>query len=70
MSADKVSAINNGANPFAFSSGVGGNLAFYAPVNGNKSPEDNYAGQTTDGDLTGTTKFAGNPPVDLLENYL
>jgi len=44
-------------------------LRMYCPLDGNDSPEANYASTST-GTVTGTTKFAGNPPVELIENYL
>lgn len=70
LSVPQMDAINRGANPLIFSTGLAGNLAFFAPVLGINDPEPNYAGNTTDGDVTGATKATTNPPVELLENYL
>jgi len=60
------SALANGVNPFAIRNDA---LVMYAPINGLESPEPDYAGQNNF-TVTGTTKGATNPPVELLENYL
>jgi len=59
-------ALFRGANPFIMDQD---DLVFYAPLDGNNSPENEYVSQFNL-TLSGTTKFSGNPPVDLLENYL
>lgn len=58
-------ALSRGVNPFAF-----GTMRIFCPLAGDKSPEPDISGNDLDGTLTGTTKFAGNPPVELIENYL
>lgn len=40
------------------------------PVLGLDDPEPDWSGNGNTGALTGATKFAGNPPVELLGNYL
>ncbi len=45
------------------------NLQFYYSLDGNNSPENEHVQQAL-GTVTGATKFAGNPPVMLVENYL
>ena len=66
LSANEHAALAHGVNPFAIRSQ---SQQFYYPINGNDSPESEYVQQAT---LTvnNATKFAGNPPVELLENYL
>lgn len=42
----------------------------YSPLWGNESPEPNWGTVGGTGTVTGATKAANNPPVELLENYL
>ena len=67
LSANEYSALANGVNPFVIRNS---SLQLYCPLDGNNSPENNYASPTNTGTLTGTSKFAGNPPVQLLSRYL
>ena len=46
------------------------NHPVFIPIDGNLSPEPNYADPANTGTLTGTTKPNTNPPVELLENFL
>jgi len=62
---DAAQALSRGVNPFGF-----GNMRIFCPLAGDKSPEPDISGNDLDGTLTGTTKFNGNPAVELIENYL
>lgn len=66
LSSNEESALANGVNPFAIRNS---NLQYNYPFDGNNSPENEYV-QQANGTLKGTTKFSGNPPVELIENYL
>ncbi len=68
FTAAEVTAISHGVNPFVFRNDI---IEFYMPDNGNDDPEGQYVGQINKGTTNGSPpKFAGNPPVELLENYL
>ena len=60
-------AISHGVPAFIINNGSD---VLHAPLYGVHSPEIDEAGGNNTGTLTNTTKFAGNPPVELLENYL
>lgn len=62
---NQIKAVANGVNPFALNI----DKAYY-PLHGNQDPEPNYVDQVHTGIVTGATKAATNPPVELLENYL
>jgi len=60
--------LSRGVNPFLIKNS---NIIYFVVVEGNDSPEPNYAEPSATATLTATPlKFAGNPPVELLENYL
>ena len=47
------------------------NLKLAANYNGNLDPEPDWSGNDYDGTFVNTpTKFAGNPPIGLMENHL
>jgi len=61
-------ALSRGAHPFIMRNDA---LVFFCAVEGNDSPEGDYVGQSAQQTLSGSPpKFVGNPPVELLENYL
>ena len=66
LTSNQLLAIANGVNPFAIDPS---NALRLFPVDGNQSPEPDYINQANVV-LDGSTKFSGNPPVELLENYL
>jgi len=67
LGATKQSALSRGVNPFIMDHD---NLLMFVPLGGVNSPESDYKQNATDFTVTGTTKPADNPPVELLENYL
>lgn len=60
-------ALFHGVNPFPI---FHSNQVINYPIDGNNSPENDHSGNSNSGILTGTTKFAGNPPVQLLSRYM
>ena len=66
----QIAAISRGANPFVVAHSS--NLLCYLPLEGNESAtEPDFRAQAHQGVMTGPpTKFAGNPPVEHIENYL
>jgi len=65
--AARAAALTSGVNPLGFGK-VG--MRLFVSIFGNESPEPDWSGNDFDGTVTGTTKFAGNPPIELMENYL
>ena len=61
-----TAAMGRGAQPFVIDDA---NLVFYAPLEGHDSPEVEYISRNNL-TLSGTSKFAGNPPIEPLENFL
>ena len=66
LTAVEITALSRGVNPFAIRNS---NLVGFWSLNGNESPEPEWINQQN-GVLTGTSKGATNPPVELIENYL
>jgi len=65
---DEQLALASGVNPFAIEPA---NIKCNCPLDGNDSPENNYATPADTAAHVGTpVKYVGNPPVELLENYL
>lgn len=66
LSSTEHLVLSRGVNPFVIQND---NLQVYYPLNGNNSPENEYA-QSALGTVTGAIKATTNPPVELIENYL
>jgi len=68
LSANEDLILFRGVNPFVVRNS---NIIYFVTVEGNDSPEPNYAENGATATLTASpTKFNGNPPVELLENNL
>ncbi len=68
LSQNELDILQRGVNPFIVDND---NLVFYCPVEGNNSPEPDLIAQALKMTVGGTPlKFAGDPPVELLENFL
>lgn len=63
-----LGALSRGVNPFIIQNE---NLQHYSPLSGNFSPEENWGSSLDKPTLTNApAKFAGNPPVEHLSNYI
>ena len=63
---NQMAAMSRGANPF----GLGITMDMFYPLIGDLASEPNWSGNHTVAARVDSTKFAGNPPVEMIENHL
>jgi len=69
LTSNEAEILSRGVNPFIVRNS---NITLFYPIHGNDDPESQYITQidTATVEGGGAAKFAGNPPVEHLENYL
>ncbi len=68
LTTTEIQGLANGVTPFVIRHS---NLQYYSPIYGNNDPEGNFSQNPTEtGTVTGPTKFAGHPPVMMLQEYI
>jgi len=67
LSATHQEALGRGANPFIMRNDI---LLVYTPLDGDESPEPNYADTAFQVTVDAAIKGSDNPPVELLENFM